>query len=391
MIYCFDKTLPFSYSKPEMIIGKKNGNSILYDPLKKVFENFEGNIIDIKGELIFPRTGANQIYEMNEEIVKKGGIPIVSTKQIEMVLNWVNYYKPKRKMEIIKGSELIDSDKIIQIEKEYGENIFIKTKTKNFSDNISTALLKDKECVFYKALEYHLQDDFIISESVVPSKDCYGIKEYRCFVINDEVYNISRYTDDLLHRIDESVLKKANQVVEMMKGIFPSCYSFDLFEYVKDGELTIDVVEFNPIHATGLYLYNTIFIKSNDILHNDINTISEEFLKNINELKTEGCLIDRRSNLYYPNTFAGDIRSIFLIGTRGLAHARNFELSSSALGKHPNQLEVMKFTDSISSEQQLKDDNIFKKDNSKQDTLLQEKLKQMVLNKQKYKKDEGSI
>lgn len=382
MIYCFDKSLPFSYSKAEMMIGKRENNSILYNSETKNFEDFDGNMISIKDKIIFVRTGANQIYEINEQVLKNGATPIVSTEQIQMILNWSNYYETERKTRIIKGEDLIKLDKIKEIEEEYGHTIFIKTKLKNFSDNISTELLKDEECVFYKALQYHLQDDFIISEIVEPVEDEYGIKEYRCFVVNNEIYNISRYTSDILHKIDFNILIMAKRVIKQMKEIFPSCYSFDLFEYVKDGKTIIDVVEFNPIHAAGPYLYNTIFKKSGDILHDDINTISEEFLSNINELKIEGRLINRRANLYYPNTFAGDLQSIYLIGTRGLVHVRNFELPSNAYSKKVSSLGDIKFTNGISSDSELKSADMLKNDSLPQD-ILQKKLREMIPKKPK--------
>lgn len=277
MIYCFDKNLPFKYSKIEMKICKDLNIGILYDSQTKTFTDYEGNLVDIKGKLILARSGSTQIYDLNEQIVKQGGIPIVTTEQIKMVFDWPNHYQTKRKTKIIKGRDLIEQSKIVEIENEYGNTIFIKTKMKNFSDIISTELIKDKECVFYKALQYHLDEDFIISENVNPSLDEYGIKEYRCFVVNNEIYNISRFTDNILHKIDEQVFNKAQEIVDSMKNKFPNCYSFDLFEYQMGENIYIDVVEFNPIHATGLYLYNSVIKKSDDILHNNVSTISEEF------------------------------------------------------------------------------------------------------------------
>ena len=48
MLYCFDKNLPWDYSKREMAISKMNQNGILYDNKLKIFTDFDGNIIDIK-------------------------------------------------------------------------------------------------------------------------------------------------------------------------------------------------------------------------------------------------------------------------------------------------------------------------------------------------------
>ena len=85
MLYCFDKNLPWDYSKREMAISKMNQNGILYDNKLKIFTDFDGNIIDIKSKLIFPRTGETQIHDMNDEIIKQGGIPIMSNNDVEIV------------------------------------------------------------------------------------------------------------------------------------------------------------------------------------------------------------------------------------------------------------------------------------------------------------------
>ena len=110
MIYCFDKDLPWDYSKKEMKISKKKGNGILYDSFLKRFIDFNGNIYDIKEKTVFPRTGVYQIYSMNNEIIRQGGIPIVNNEQLEMIDNWPIYYKDNKKSRIIKGCNLTDAD-----------------------------------------------------------------------------------------------------------------------------------------------------------------------------------------------------------------------------------------------------------------------------------------
>lgn len=137
MLYCFDKKLPFDYSKLEMEISKLNGNGILYDNELKVFTDFKGNKIDITGKLIFPRTGVIQIYKMNDDIINQGGIPIVTNEQINMIEDWPKYYNTDRKMKILKGRDLINSNVISELESVYGKEVFLKTKSKNFNSVIS--------------------------------------------------------------------------------------------------------------------------------------------------------------------------------------------------------------------------------------------------------------
>lgn len=61
-----------------MAISKMNCTGIQYDSVLKKFTDFEENVIDIKDKLIFSRTGIEHIYDMNDEIVRQGEVPVVS-------------------------------------------------------------------------------------------------------------------------------------------------------------------------------------------------------------------------------------------------------------------------------------------------------------------------
>lgn len=335
MLYCFDKKIESEYSKREMALSKINQNGILYDSDLRIFTDFSGNKIDITNKEIFPRTGVCQIYEMNDEIVKQGGIPIISSSQIDVLTSWPMYYHTTRKIQILKGRDLINLDVITQLEDEYGKEIFMKTKEKNFNGVIKIDLLKDCQCIFYKALSYHLDEDFMISEKIDITEDEYGLKEYRCFVVDNRIYNISRFTTSVLHGIEEAVLQKAEEVLNRMKKTFPTCYVMDLLEYQKDGKSYIDVVEFNPIHSSGLYLYNSVMEKSADLLHINKRNISKEFIDKVDECTVEGKVINDRENLYdIPNSFSNDLRSIYLTGDRGVIFAYDVQLTPEDFSKH---------------------------------------------------------
>ena len=335
MWYCFDKNFEFEYSKREMALAKINKTGILYDSDWKAFTDFSGNRIDITNQVIFPRTGISQIYEMNNEMVKQGGIPIVDSNQIAKITSWPLYYHPSRKMQILKGKDLINLGVITKLEKEYGKEIFLKTKEKNFNGVIKIDLLKDNQCIFYKALNYHLDEEFIISEKVDIAEDEYGLKEYRCFVVNNQIYNISRFTTTILHGIEEEVLQKAEEILDGMKEVFPTCYVMDLFEYQKDGKSYLDVVEFNPIHSSGLYLYNSVMEKSADLLHKNKKSISTEFIDTVEECTMQGKVVNDRENLYeISNSFSNDLRSIYLTGDRGVIFATDVHLTIEDFSKH---------------------------------------------------------
>lgn len=343
ILYCFDKDLPFDYSKAEIAIAKKQEIGILYDSKLKKFTDFLENEVDITGKTLFPRTGSTQIFKMNEMIIKRGAVPVVSNEEINKVENWTKYYKTKRKIKVYKGKELIE--KIEEIEKEFGKNIFIKTVKKNFSDVISVSLLKDKECIFYKTLEYHLEDEFVVSEPVNIISDKYGLKEYRCFVINNEAYNISRYTTEVFHQIDSKVLEKLNDIINSVKGIFPSSYVVDLMEYKIEQNKFIDVVEFNPIHGSGLYLYNSVLEKREDILNKNIKKVAKEFMLNIDSCSIDGKVINERRNLYNIKGFSNDLMCMYITGEIGLSIASDVNIAPKDYAMKAEKVEFKEFKD----------------------------------------------
>ena len=376
MWYCFDKNFEFEYSKREMALAKINKNGILYDSDWKAFTDFSGNRIDITNQVIFPRTGISQIYEMNNEMVKQGGIPIVDSNQIDKITAWPLYYHPFRKIQILKGKDLIDLDVIAKLEKEYGKEIFLKTKEKNFNGVIELDLLKDSQCIFCKALNYHLDEDFIISEKVDVLEDEYGLKEYRCFVVNNEIYNISRFTTTILHGIEEEVLQKAEEILDGRKEVFPTCYVMDFFENQKDGKSYLDVVEFNPIHSSGLYLYNSVMEKSADLLHRNKKSIAKEFIDTVEECTIQGKVVNDRENLYeIPNSFSNDLRSIYLTGDRGVIFAADVHLTTEDYSTHKEIFCLENLTPFSDDDwQQPSVDNIFEDLSSE----LKEKLKTLL-------------
>lgn len=239
-------------------------------------------------------------------------------------------------------------------------------------------LLKDKECAFYKTLLYHLNDEFIISEKVDMVEDEKGKKEYRCFVIKNEIYNISRMTDNLLHKIDIKVLKKIEQIIKGISDIFPSSYVIDVFEYYNDDQIIIDVVEFNPIHASGIYLYNSVMKKSDDLLHDNIEDISGEFSDQIDKCSVNGSVIDDRQILYdIPNSFSSDLRSICLTGNRGLLFSEAI-LSTEDFAKH-SAIYNFNELDLIESDEQLSDEQVFGSFHNSELSNEQQKMLQKLL------------
>lgn len=319
MIFCFDTRVNFEYTDAEMALAKKKGIGILYDVENDTFIDFESNVVNINGVYVFPRTGSAQIYEINDAIIRHGGIPVLSNEEVDIVNSWPNYVQTKRNIKVYNGSELCDDEVISKIEEQFGTRFFFKTKKKDFKDIIDISLFKNKECAFFKALSEHKDDEFFISDEVEVVSDNLGIEEYRVFVEEGRVMNISRMTTDVFHRISPDVVEYALTMVDALRDNFPSYYSFDVFRTKKNGSTLLDVVEFNPIHAAGIYLYNSIIDESRDLEHINERGIAREFMGTIGACTYDGSVINNRENTYkIPDSFSSDLRSFAIEGKLGL-------------------------------------------------------------------------
>lgn len=353
MKYCYDKNLPWPYSKNEMKLVKQRGNGILYDSELHRFEDFDHNEIDITGEVIFPRTGVAQIYDLLDEIVRQGGTPAFSKDEMEQVRKWPKYVQTKRTGHMLTGKDLLDEEVIERLEQIYGTEFFMKTLRKDFSGIIPIELLKDKECAFYKTLVHHPDTEFFISEKVNIEQDQYGKKEYRCFVVDGEIYNISRFTSRILHEIDPQVLEKLQNIVASLKGSFPKNYVLDVFEYELNGEKDLDVLEFNSIDASGLYLYNSCIEKSDDLLHKNPRHVATEFVSVLEECTSQGQITGDAKNLYsIPDTFSNDLSCMCVVGMLG-ARVFDAHISPEDFGRHVPIFNIGKFVNPVKFDDDL--------------------------------------
>lgn len=321
MYYCFIKNMKDSddteYIKKYCSL---NNIAIFYSIDEDKFYDKDNNVISISGKKIFPKTWSKYEEEICGAIEKHGGLSIVSKDEIIRCLNWYKYYNTKRKLEVLKGKDLLDYETIKRIKEEYGNIIFFKTIMKDYSGNLNVEYLKDKESLISRTLSYHLDDEFIISEKVNITEDDLGQKEYRLFVVDGKITSISRTTPYVFHKIEPHIYEEVKKIVEKAK-LIASSFVMDIFEYEKDDKMNIDVVEFNPIVASGLYLYNSLIdLSGNNILHDDAYLVGFEQRQKLKDLIEMDCkkIKSNPSKVFNSlNTFAGDLKSIYVSGKPG--------------------------------------------------------------------------
>ncbi len=280
MLYCFYnyKTGVTQHNDAEKIYAKINKNYCVFDPEDETFKNEYDEIINIKDKIIFPVSGILPNEKFIDKIKEKGGIIPADLDKQDIVTNWLDYYKPERKILKIKGYQLLDNKFLENIENLFGEEFFFKTLEKNYSECINIKYLKNKNSIFHNAIVLHKNEDFIISEKLNILEDDLGKKEYRIYVYNGNIINISRFTISMLHKIDKEIYDKALEIVKKLsKTNFAKSYVLDLGEYKKDDKKQIDVIEFNSLVSSGRYLYNTVMqLEEDDLLHDNLYKIAPE-------------------------------------------------------------------------------------------------------------------
>lgn len=314
--YCF--SVDWGSFGLESKYAKDLGVYIFYDEKKDIFLNKDGEEIDIQGIEMLPRTGVLEAHRLADAIDKHGGISVVNNDDYETTLNWPNYIRTKRQCVIMSGQEIIDSpEKIIEL---FGtEKVFFKTKDKNYSQVIDIEQLLNKQGNFYKALNNHANDDFIISDVVKIVEDEFGPLEYRGFVVDGRLLNVSRIHDFLMGSVPSFVLDKMEVTINSLKdSSFPNSYVVDLFVFEDGDKADVDVLECNPIISSGTYLYNSVFEQTADLEHKcPSKSIPIEKIKYGPASRYSFNVSDRPvpSICYeYPGGFAADLVSFAVLG-----------------------------------------------------------------------------
>lgn len=279
MIYCFYGYNIGYHNGAELYYLKPKGNYCFYDNENDIFCDMYRNKVDINQKNIFPIGGCYVYEKLISKIKENGGIIAYEQDKFNIVDHWPNYVNTKRKVKVLKGKDLINDDILDKLEKEMGKKIFFKTLIKGYSEFVDISTFKNHDSILYHALKLHEEDEFIVSEIVNINNDELGRREYRTFVVNGNILNISRCFHRTLHSIDKYVYKKIKEIVEkLIKTNFPKSFTLDVFEYQKDGENLIDILEFNPLSGSGKYLYNSFMDlnRNDDILHKNIYNVAPE-------------------------------------------------------------------------------------------------------------------
>lgn len=305
----------------EMAYAKELGIYIFYDEDKDDFFDKDGIRFDIKDKKIFPRTGVFESKTLMDAIIRHKGHSLVTSEDYDKTINWPNYIKTKRNKIIISGREILENPS--QITKVFGNNqVFFKTKEKNFAEIVEISEIIKSESALSKAIKEHLDEEFIISDVVSIEQDQHGLLEYRAFVVNNQIMNISRVSSYLLSTVPGEIVEKLNNVISNLKETdFPKSYVIDCFIYKNElGIKEIDILECNPIVTSGLYLYNSVFEYQHDLTHKcpSASIPKEKLRYGQNKYYGFNVVETRNPSICYrlPGGFAADLTAITFFGEK---------------------------------------------------------------------------
>ena len=276
MLYCFNAKQfddnERTNKEIEYAISKKL--FIYYDEKEDVFKDENDNIVDVHNKEVFPVSFIFQLPSLIKALTDNGAIIPNTQEQIHMVEEWYNHIVTKRNMISFTGSMLNDPELLTYIYEVFGTNpeVFLKTAKKDYNGIIDLTELYEEESDLRKAIKLHEDEEFILSEKVEVNEDEIGQEEYRIFIYQGRIMNISRITDTVYHTIPESLIEYVEELLTRIPHNFPKSFVLDIFSY----QHMYDVLECNPIEASGRYLYNSVFSLSEDLTHTNIERIPEE-------------------------------------------------------------------------------------------------------------------
>lgn len=258
----------YQITQEDVLLAKEKGKLLLFDLRNNTFVDENGNIVDISNKVIFPRSTIGDADLLLESIEKANGKPITARKDYNIVERWFEVVKTQRDFKLTTRGEL--EENLEEYENKFGKSFFVKTVKKGFSEVcvIMDLNFDDSKTPSKLLMDSHFHSvNMSIPKSDTPVlvykalkiiRDDFGKREWRAFVVNNELLCLSRVSDDVVP-IEEYVYDKVRNKIREFEGIMPSSYVVDFFEYTDDnGETIFDICEFNPIVASGVYQNNDL-------------------------------------------------------------------------------------------------------------------------------------
>lgn len=273
-----------------LLQAKEQDKLIEYDrSTNKFYKNLEE--ISIEGLTIFPRSPIDESKNLIETIINNKGNCLETLNDYEVITNWPLYIGTINRKTVLTTYQEFQDNYLKY--KEMFKKKFLKTARKSnihnslksfgkiktmflVTDNLSTNKSNQAADGIFVTnpplFNLSLNENIILSETFEKISDKHNnCLEYRVFVINNELYSISRSYVDYDTELSKDIFYFAIEEINIIKQQknFPANYVMDITKARIDGKEVIDIIEFNPICCSGLEVSHNL-VKKEKILRKTI-------------------------------------------------------------------------------------------------------------------------
>lgn len=221
--------------------------------------------IDVVGETLCLR-GSCEFFTAALRLLQQKGCDLLEWEDdVQKIMRWELLQLTKRKVVSMKSGDMLsgrfseDAQKILR----ENEVVFIKSREKGFSAKVLSSKVTDGDQDIARIINKHCSPemDILLSEPMNIRQDSIGKKESRSFIRNNRILNASRPIHSLAHTVPMTLMREAERIVSHIAtmGNFPCNYVLDLALVERDGEITTDIIEFNPFGTSMCYVNNSVF------------------------------------------------------------------------------------------------------------------------------------
>lgn len=252
-----------------------------------------GKEVNIKGKVIFPRCAIFESEFLLSKIERAEATSICSMADKKKISSWPKYIQPFHH-EVIETTKEEFCSNFEKYKEKFGR-VFFKTKHKGFACEVldiskktflgsfldSDTQLEDENQpispleirvfttrekngkINFNDTRFGFMDDKteVFAEKFIEikknNKHLGCPEEYRCFVLDGKLANISHYFCQE-QKVDKKLVEFAKKIVSILPKEFPKYFVLDICKFNNDGKTAFDIIEFNSIEASGYAQGNTI-------------------------------------------------------------------------------------------------------------------------------------
>ena len=224
----------------------------------------EQDMHDLRGCRVMLRSSCGTFHKAAALLAAHGAEPVETAADQEQILRWYELGLTRRSIIPVTAAQLESGMFLNRYGKDLTETLFVKTKEKGFSLQLSTERLRNPDDGFAEFIKSYCpsgKEELLVSPWCRIKEDSLGPVEARFFVIDGRILNSSRFLHSLKHTVPKTLRRAAEEIVEKISGHpeFPSSYVLDTAMFPDENGYAPDIEEINPLSTAMCYVNNSIF------------------------------------------------------------------------------------------------------------------------------------